>query len=85
MWDKKREKKYGSKIGKDADREEMWRDEKAEDVRRKGVEEYKWEARRGAKRSENSGGKRGRKASWEDKEEREKETRWSRRLRDSVT
>lgn len=41
MWDKKRGKKYGSKIGKDADREEMWRDEKAEDVRRKGVEEYK--------------------------------------------
>lgn len=39
MWDKKREKTYGSKIGKDADREEMWRDEKAEDVRRKGVEE----------------------------------------------
>lgn len=34
-------KQYGSKIGKDADREEMWRDEKAEDVRRKGVEEYK--------------------------------------------
>lgn len=59
----------------EAEGEEPWRDEKAEDERRRGVEEYKWEERRGSE-------KRGRKASLEDKEEREKKTQQRSHLRD---